>query len=333
MMGEPPGGADTAAGGGEFALIQRHLSGLGRDRPDVVLGPGDDAAIVSPPQGRDLVLTLDTLVAGRHFPVSLPAADVGRRLMAVNLSDLAAMGAEPAWATLSVAIPEPDEAWLAEFARGLGDLADRHGVAVVGGDLVRGPLTVSAQLSGFSGPEAALRRTGAAAGDDIWVSGTLGGAMAVLDLQVDQVRALHPDLYARFASPEPRLALGRRLAGLATSAIDISDGLLADLGHILKASRLGAEIVAETVPLHPVAAQHLPPARALELALTGGDDYELCFTTPPDRAAAVLSAAEACGTPVSRIGRCRTMPGLAVTRAGQPLALDRSGWDHFEASS
>lgn len=333
MMGEPPGGADTAAGGGEFDLIRRHLSGLGRSRPDVVLGPGDDAAIVRPQEGRYLVLTLDTLVAGRHFPNNFPAADVGRRLLAVNLSDLAAMGAEPAWALLSVAIPEPDEAWLADFASGLGDFADRHGIAVVGGDLVRGPLLVSAQLSGFSGPEPALRRSGAAAGDDIWVSGTLGGAMAALELDLARVRESHPDLYARFASPEPRLALGRRLAGLATSAIDVSDGLLADLGHILEASRLGAEIEAEYVPLHPAAAQVLPPARVLELALTGGDDYELCFTAPPARASAVLSAAGESGTPVCRIGRCRAMPGLAVTRAGQPMELDHGGWDHFEASS
>jgi thiamine-monophosphate kinase len=332
-MADTSGDPGPAGVTGEFDLIQRHLSGLGRRRPDVLLGPGDDAALVCPPEGRPLVLTLDTLVAGRHFPADLPAADVGRRLLAVNLSDLAAMGAEPAWAMLSVSLPGPDEGWLAGFAAGLGELAARHGVDVVGGDLVRGPLTVSAQLTGFAGPKPVLRRSGAVAGDDIWVSGTLGGAMAALELDLSRVRESHPGLYARFASPEPRLALGRRLAGLATSAIDISDGLAADLGHILRASGLGGEVWAEQVPVHPDAVQRLAPARVLELALAGGDDYELCFTAPPGRGGAVLAAAAESGVPVSRIGRCSSKPGLAITRAGQPVALQRGGWDHFEASA
>ena len=331
-MAETSGDPGPASGTGEFDLIRRHFSGLGRPRPDVVLGPGDDAAVVRPPDGRQLVLTLDTLVAGRHFPIDLPAADVGRRLLAVNLSDLAAMGAEPAWAILSVSIPDLDDAWLAGFAGGLGDLAGRYGVSVIGGDLVRGPLTVSAQLSGFAGPEPALRRSGAGAGEDIWVSGALGGAMAALELGLGEVGVSHPGLYARFACPEPRVALGRRLAGLATSAIDISDGLAADLGHILEASGVGAEIAAERVPVHPEAARLLPEARALELALAGGDDYELCFTAPPDRAEAVLAAGAECGVPVSRIGHCRRGPGLTITQAGEPMILERAGWDHFEAT-
>ncbi len=332
-MTDPASGrSDTGAGAGEFDLIRRHLSGLGPVRPDVVLGPGDDAAVVRPPPDRSLVLTLDTLVAGRHFPEDLPAEDVGRRLLAVNLSDLAAMGAEPAWALLSVSLPGADDAWLAGFAHGLGELAGRYEVTVVGGDLVCGPLAVSAQLCGFAGPGPLLLRSGAKAGDEIWVSGSLGGAMAALEMGLGRSREAEPELYARFASPEPRVALGLRLAGLANSAIDISDGLAADLGHLLTASGLGGEVAAEGVPLHPAAVRNLSPDRVLELALTGGDDYELCFTLPPERSGDLLAAAAGCGTPVSRIGRCRNAPGLAITVDGEPMSLARTGWDHFGAS-
>ena len=315
----------------EFELIHRHLTSLGAGRKDVLLGPGDDAALVQPPPGQQLAMTMDTLLAGRHFPHDLPAEAVGHRALAANLSDLAAMGAEPAWALLGLALPDADEGWLAGFVRGLGDLARRFGVAVVGGDLVQGPLGVSIQLTGFAPAGGALRRDRARPGDDIWVSGALGGAMAALEHGLAALEQTDPGLYARFAAPEPRVDLGSRLVGIATSAIDVSDGLAADLLHILNASGTGAAVFSESVPVDSGAATYFPASRALEFALAGGDDYELCFTAPPGRADAVREAAAGCGLEVSRIGQCVSGAGLEITRGDQVLELGSVGWNHFGA--
>lgn len=321
----------AGAGVDEFELIRRHLASLGTSRQDVLLGPGDDAALVQPPHGQQLAMTMDTLLAGRHFPHDLPAESVGHRALAANLSDLAAMGANPAWALLSLALPAADEAWLAGFVRGLGDLARRFDVAVVGGDLVQGPLSVSIQLTGFAPVAGAIRRDGARDGDDIWVSGPVGGAMAALELGLDASRKTSPGLYARFAAPEPRVSLGRNLVGIASSGIDVSDGLAADLLHILKASGVGAAVRSEDVPVDSGAARHFPPARALELALAGGDDYELCFTAPARRRNAVREASSACGLQAFRIGHCVAGAGLAITEGGRVLELGSMGWNHFGA--
>jgi thiamine-monophosphate kinase len=321
----------VGAGVDEFELIRRHLAALGATRSDVVLGPGDDAALVQAPPGRQLAMTMDTVLAGRHFPHDLPADSVGHRALAVNLSDLAAMGAEPAWALMSLAMPSADETWLAEFAQGLGDLARRFDVAVAGGDLVQGPLAVSIQLTGFAPARGALRRDGARVGDEVWVSGALGGAMAALEGGLEETRVRDPGLHARFAAPQPRVNLGRELVGIASSAIDVSDGLAADLLHVLDASGVGAAVRSEDVPVDPGASGYLSSARALELALSGGDDYELCFTAPPDRADAVREAASSCDLQVSRIGYCVAGTGLSITAGGRSLVLKGKGWNHFGA--
>ena len=316
----------------EFDLIERirrHVVARG----DVALGIGDDAALLEVPRGRQLVVAMDTLNAGVHFPEGTTAADIGWKALAVNLSDLAAMGAEPAWCTLSLSLPAADAAWLDGFLDGFSELAGRHGVALVGGDTTRGPLSVCVAVHGLVEPGRALRRDGAQAGDEVWVSGTPGDAAAALALMglgpVAMPTASPPDALARrLARPEPRLALGRRLVGVASAAIDVSDGLLADLGHVARASGVRIELDVDRLPASPaLAALAGPDARRL-LQATGGDDYELAFTAPP----ALRAAVEALdGVPVARIGQVRAgTPGvLARDGQGRPWEPGRAGFEHF----
>ncbi|PJK00469.1 thiamine-phosphate kinase [Lysobacteraceae bacterium NML91-0213] len=314
---------------GEFDLIARIRARAGT-RDDVVLGIGDDAAVLQPPPGRQLVVCTDTLNAGVHFPDDTAPADIGWKALAVNLSDLAAMGAVPAWCTLSLSLPDADPARADALLDGLLELAAQHGVALVGGDTTRGPMSLCVTAVGHVAPGGALRRDGARAGDELWVSGTLGDAAAALRgwSRGDPVL---PALRTRLDRPTPRVALGLALSGLATAAIDISDGLLADLGHLLAASRVGAEVDVDALPastaLHAACAD-AELRRGLQAG--GGDDYELCFTAPPALHDAVRAAAVRVGIPVTPIGRMR--PGGALqcrTASGDPWTGTRAGYEHF----
>ncbi|MCD9027069.1 thiamine-phosphate kinase [Luteimonas sp. BDR2-5] len=319
------------AGTGEFDLIARIRARVAA-RDDVVLGIGDDAAIVQLPPGRQLVVAMDTLNAGVHFPDGSAPAGIGWKSLAVNLSDLAAMAATPAWCTLSLSLPASDPAWVDGFLDGFLALAAEHGVALVGGDTTRGPLSVCVAVHGLVAPGRALRRDGAVAGDDIWVSGTLGDAAAALMQWSAGDAAPDPWLRARLDRPTPRVALGESLAAIAHAAIDVSDGLLADLGHVCQAGGVGAEIDVDALPASPaLRSLHAGDARR-RLQATGGDDYELCFAAPMQARAAVARAAAGSGCAVTRVGRIVAGQGVDARDAtGMPWRADRSGFDHFGA--
>jgi len=275
----------------EFDLIARHFT---RATPGAVLGVGDDCALLAPTPGMQLAVSSDMLLEGRHFSPQDSPAGLGHKSLAVNLSDLAAMGATPRWATLAIALPEENDAWLTAFARGFFRIADQHGIELVGGDTTRGTLAISITVMGEVPPGQALRRDGAKVGDDVWVSGVIGSAALALAYrqgrlfmeQIDAARVL-PALYL----PTPRIELGLVLRGLASSAIDISDGLLGDLGHILERSHVGATLEFSALPTLPVTQAYLHEAVARDCVLAGGDDYELCFTAPASKRNAVLCGA------------------------------------------
>lgn len=312
---------------GEFDLIERIRARV-LSRDDVRLGIGDDAAVLAVPAGLHLVVAMDTLNAGVHFPAETAAADIGWKALAVNLSDLAAMGAVPAWCTVSLSMPEADARWVDAFLDGFDALAHMHAVALVGGDTTRGPLSICVTVHGFVAPGRALQRGAACAGDDIWVSGTPGDAAGALR-QWRGGGAIDPDLRARLDRPSPRLALGDALLGIAHAAIDVSDGLLADLGHIARASGLAAVIELDDVPASPALRAAFDADVRHQLQATGGDDYELCFTAPPALADVVRQAARDAGTPVARIGRMGEGAGVSARLAGAPWAPSGLGWDHF----
>ena len=322
---------------GEFDLIRRHFRREGVTPPGpVVLGIGDDCALLQPSPGHQLAISTDMLVEGRHFFADVDPEALGHKALAVNLSDLAAMGARPLGFTLALALPAADEAWLASFARGLFALADVHACPLVGGDTTRGPLNICITVLGEVRPGQALRRDGARAGDDLYASGQPGEARLALEWLQGTAwarRAVGPDLPAplreRLERPTPRLALGQALAGVAHAALDLSDGLTGDLGHILAASGLGATVVCDALPVTPALAA-LPAAQRRLCQLAGGDDYELLFCAPPAARTAVLQAAQASGTPVARIGRLNPDPGLRVLDVhGQPVEAPAAGFDHF----
>jgi thiamine-monophosphate kinase len=311
----------------EFDLIDR-IRRRALARHDVVLGIGDDAALLDVPAGRRLVVAMDTLNAGVHFPVDTAPRDVGWKALAVNLSDLAAMGAEPAWCTLSLALPTADGAWLEGFLDGFSELAQAHGIALVGGDTTRGPLSISLTAHGFLEPGRELRRDAARAGDDLWVSGTLGDAAAALP-GVLAHREVPAALRARLDRPRPRLALGRGLVGLAHACIDVSDGLLADIAHVAVASGVAIEVDVDALPASDAVGALEMHARR-DVQACGGDDYELCFTAAPTDAAAIEAAARRAGTAVTRIGRVRTGSGVrAVDARGVAWSPPRAGHVHF----
>ncbi len=315
----------------EFALIDRILANS-RDRADVVLGIGDDAALLQPAAGHWLAVTTDTLNEGVHFPAETPVADIGWKTLAVNLSDLAAMGATPAWGTLSLSLPSASAAWIDAFCEGFFALADACDWRLVGGDTTRGPLSLSVTAFGQVPSGKALRRDGAQAGDDIWVSGTLGDAAGALrlwqrgELDVRQVAALpgHEQLRQRLLRPVPRGALGQALRGVASAAADISDGLLADLGHIARRSGLAAQVDLARLPVSAALRSLLGDASAVECAASGGDDYELCFTASAAQRAHLQGLSQALALPLTRVGCMRVGSGV---QAGQGSV--RSGYQHF----
>jgi thiamine-monophosphate kinase len=316
----------------EFDIIRRYFEHHGPARADVALGIGDDAALLAPPSGQQLAVSVDTLVAGVHFPLETGPEAIGHKSLAVNLSDLAAMGAEPAWATLALTLPAADEAWLAAFCEGFFAAAREHNVALVGGDTTHGPLSITVQIMGFVPPGQALTRAGAKAGDDVFVTGTLGDAGAGLRVVQGTLRvssAIGEQLKARLDRPTPRVAAGLALRGLASAAIDISDGLAADLGHILEASDVGAELELAKLPLSDALRQCGLP-EPWRLVATAGDDYELCFTLPPENEREALARLAALGCPATRIGTITAAPGLkCVDTSGKVVTLDATGYDHF----
>lgn len=323
---------------GEFDLIDRYFKRPAQRSP---LGVGDDCALLAPAPGMQLAVSTDMLVEGRHFLSTVDPARLGHKALAVNLSDLAACGAKPLAFTLALALPAVDEAWLCAFTRGLFALADAHGCELVGGDTTRGPLSLCITVFGEVPAGAALLRSGAKAGDELWASGTLGDARLALEVFRGTL-ALPPEAFEqarlRMEQPEPRVALGQALRGIATAAVDLSDGLVGDLGHILDASGMGATVDADAacalIGIDAAAAAGLSPELRRSCALAGGDDYELLFTAPPSAAAAVLEAGRQSATPVARIGRIEAAPGLRIIDAqGAPLPQQFTAFDHFQATS
>ncbi|WP_334188094.1 thiamine-phosphate kinase [Noviherbaspirillum sp.] len=315
----------------EFDLIARYFTRPPR-RKDVAAGIGDDCALLVPESGSELAISSDMLVEGRHF---FPDADpyaLGHKCLAVNLSDLAAMGAEPVAFTLALALPEVNPEWLAPFSGGLLELADRHGCELIGGDTTKGPRNICITIFGKVPSGRALRRNAARVGDDIWVSGTLGDARLALagyrgELPLDE-QAL-ATAAERMHRPTPRVALGIALRGIAHAAIDISDGLAGDIAHILKQSGVGACLQVDALPAGPMLAMQDQPTRR-HFMLAGGDDYELCFTAPAPMRDAVLQAGAASGTTVTRVGRIEAAPGLRVVDPdGTVLDLKTASFDHF----
>ena len=319
----------------EFDLIARIRARCAL-RDDVALGIGDDAALLVPPPGMQLAVAMDTLNAGVHFPEDTAPADIGWKALAVNLSDLAAMGAIPAWCTLSLSLPQADAEWIDAFLDGFLELAGTHRVALVGGDTTRGPLSVCVTAHGFVETGSALLRSGARVGDEVWVSGTLGDAAGAL-AQIKGGQSTFstktysdPLLRIRLDRPTPRIELGRALRGIASACIDVSDGLLADLGHVCAESGVGAEVELAALPASPAlhSAFDIETRRALQAS--GGDDYELCFTAPQSARAAIERISHETGTKVVGIGRIVAGEGvLAVDGTGQRWTPPRAGYAHF----
>lgn len=313
---------------GEFDLIERYFMRPGR-RSDVLLGVGDDAALLQPPPGQVLVAAVDTLVEGRHFLPGAPAESVGHQALAVNLSDLAAMGATPAWALLSLSLPDADQAWLSGFATGLYALADQCAVALVGGDTVRGPRVATVTALGFVEPGQALRRSGAQPGDLVYVSGWPGEAAAGLEaLRRGVATGADDALVRRYQFAEPRLALGRDLRGRASSAMDVSDGLLGDLAKLCTASGVGARLDLDRLPVSPQLRRRYAAEECEQFVLCGGDDYELLFTLPMHTAVA-LEQALAGRHVLTLIGQVEAEPGVRCMRDGRPVEVSGGGYDHF----
>ena len=326
---------------GEFDLIERFFK---RPARRAALGIGDDCALMQTPAGSHMAISTDMLVQGRHFFTDVDPRTLGHKALAVNLSDLAACGAEPMGFTLALALPQIDEGWLAAFAQGLFTLADSHDCELIGGDTTRGPLNICITVFGSvpapGGQSQALLRSGALPGDDLYVSGLLGDARLALQALQGQL-SLPPALLKatrqRLEEPSPRIALGMALRGLASAAMDLSDGLVGDLGHLLQASQVGATLNTEAVLDRMAARTHddwaiagVSHKQALQCVLSGGDDYELLFTAPPTARKALLAAAQTSATPVSCIGRIDAQPGLRlIDAAGAPVPNHFASFDHF----
>jgi thiamine-monophosphate kinase len=317
----------------EFELIERFFSRVGAARKDVALGVGDDAALLDVPAGAELVASVDTLVEGRHFPQGSDPRSIGHRALAVNLSDLAAMGATPAWATLAITLPRADERWLEGFAAGFSALAQRHGVALVGGNTTAGPLNICVQILGHVPRGTALRRAGGRPGDVLAVTGTLGDAAAGLELAAGELRVEHEptarELAARFEYPTPRVEFGIAARGLATAAMDLSDGLAGDLPKLAAASRLGARIELERLPVSRALESAAAAERVRAYALGGGEDYELLVAVPPLAFDALAAEARRLNLTLTAIGELRRENAIMWSLDGKELSPPVRGYDHF----
>ncbi len=312
----------------EFDLIARFfdvqaLTGS-TDNPFIPLAIGDDCALLAPTAGCQLAVSVDTLVSGVHFLPDAPADRLAWRALAVSISDLAAMGAEPKAFTLALTLPQTNTQWLQDFASGLASAAQYYGIPLVGGDTTRGPLAMTLQVMGEVPIGAALRRDGAAEGDEVFVSGYLGAAHVALDYLATVQGGQASELLRAYYEPESCIALGMALRGMASAVVDISDGLLADLGHIANLSGVAVEIASELLPIHPTVVNLCDPALALKAAATGGDDYQLAFCVPADQ----VPALQALPFNVTRIGRCRAGRGVTLDQK----SVSHAGYQHFEAS-
>ncbi len=335
-----PGEFEASSSLGEFELIRRYFTRGAAHAPQsgVLLGIGDDAALLAMPPDTELVAAVDTIVAGRHFPQGTDARSIGHRALAVNLSDLAAMGATPAWATLALTMPDADQRWLTGFSAGLLDLADSEGVALVGGDTTRGPLTVSVQLLGHVPRGTALRRSGGRAGDLLAVTGTLGDAGAGLAFLTRPPataagRAAAEMLIRRFDYPSPRVRFGCAARGIATAAMDLSDGLVGDLPKLAGASGLAAHVDVDRLPLSDALRAAATLEQARDWALAAGDDYELLVAVPPPRLAELNTAAARLNLTLTVIGELRAGGGVTWSQNGREFAPAASGYDHFRGAS
>ncbi len=322
----------------EFGLIRRYFMRHGSPSraSGVLLGIGDDAALLELPSGKDLVAAVDTIVSGRHFLASADARAIGHRALAVNLSDMAAMGATPAWATLALTMPSAEPKWLEAFAAGFLDLADEYSVTLVGGDTTCGPLTVSVQILGHVPHGSALRRSGAAAGDLLAVSGTLGDAaagLAFVQVPPPQPSPHIEELMQRFHYPAPRVRLGLAARGIASAAMDLSDGLVGDLPKLAQASGLAAHVNVEQLPLSTAMRNAVEEAQARDWALAGGDDYELLLAVPSESFRELQLAALRLNLTLTPIGELRTGAGVTWSLNGEDFAPSVSGYDHFAQAS
>ncbi|KOR30681.1 hypothetical protein TI04_04560 [Achromatium sp. WMS2] len=313
----------------EFAIINKYFSTCGNMRPDCLLGIGDDAALLRIAD-RDLVVTQDTLVAGVHFFHNAEPYGLGHKCLAVNLSDLAAMGAEPAWCTLAITLPTADPNWLDAFARGFCQLATSYGVQLIGGDTTKGPLMISVTALGLTPKWQALRRSGATPHDHIYVSGNLGDAGLALYL-LSENYTINDDIRQRLDMPTPRIALGLALRQIASAAIDISDGIAADLDHILQASgNLGADVYLNQIPNSAAFARHVTLEDQKLSFMNSGDDYELCFTVPESRTVTITEISAKLHLKLTHIGNISSEPGLRIhNKDGKLLSLHKNGYQHF----
>ena len=316
----------------EFEIIERYFAGRKVRRHDVTLGIGDDCAIIRAPQEGEMVVSIDALVEGIHFPEGATPYDIGYKALATSLSDIAAMGATPMWAMLALILQDPTADWLDAFCQGYDALLDRFDMDLIGGNIARGPLSVTSQVQGSVRTGEGLRRAGARPGDRIYVTGTLGDAGLGLRAVLGNTDLPAEDLafaVRRFYRPEPRVAEGQAMVGIAHAAIDISDGLVADLRHVLESSQVGASVSVDRLPLSSALVQNATPEEGRVLALSAGEDYELCFTVPPEKASEVarLTREFSCG--LTEIGVIEERPGLRLTDQGRPYQSDRKGWEHF----
>ncbi|GAL58537.1 thiamine-monophosphate kinase [Pseudescherichia vulneris NBRC 102420] len=321
---------------GEFSLIARYFNRVRRARLDVETGIGDDCALLNVPEKQTLAISTDTLVSGIHFLPDIDPADLAYKALAVNLSDLAAMGADPAWLTLALTLPEVDEPWLKAFSDSLFEQLSYYDMQLIGGDTTRGPLSMTLGIHGYVPVGRALKRSGAKPGDWIYVTGTPGDSAAGLAILQDRLQVDDPKdadwLIKRHLRPTPRILHGQALRDLANSAIDLSDGLISDLGHILQASECGAMIDVDALPYSDALHRHVDPDQALRWALGGGEDYELCFTVPELNRGALEVAIGQLGIPYTCIGRMSAdIDGISFTREGRAVTFDWKGYDHFAA--
>ncbi|MCI0667401.1 MAG: thiamine-phosphate kinase [Methylococcaceae bacterium] len=313
----------------EFGLIDRYFRGIGPALDSTVLGVGDDCAVLRLPADQLLLVTTDTLVENIHFLAGSDPESLGHKSLAVNLSDLAAMGAAPKWATLALTLPDVNEPWLAAFARGFSALAERYRVQLVGGDITQGPLSICVQALGTAAAERILYRSSAGLDERIYVTGTIGDAGLALKYLKDSEQHCPKTLRDRLDRPEPRIEASRSIGGLASACIDISDGFAADLGHLLKASNVGATVDWNLIPLSPHVRRYVDQSNDFSLPLCAGDDYELCFTVPAQREEELIRQVQSLPFPCQRVGKIDRRPGLRFENLAPGLDLLLKGYEHF----
>lgn len=316
----------------EFELIKHFFTKQSVNRKDVELGIGDDCAVLAPVENQNIVVTTDTLVAGVHFPLDTTPRAIGHKAVAVNLSDIAAMGAKPSWLSLAITLPDVDESWLIEFCEGVFELCEYYNVQLIGGDTTQGPLSITITAQGLTPQGSYLSRSGAKKGDWLYVTGDLGDASLALQQitgKVDIEPQFINTIKDKLDYPKPRVLAGQILREYASSAIDLSDGLIADLGHICQASNVGANVVLEALPLSSIMRDSVLIEDAINLALSGGDDYELLFTVSEDNKVGLETEMSQTGTPITCIGQINATQTISATLNNKPAPINITGFEHF----